>query len=64
MFLVEEGDLRAVQEMLATQNVKIDAQNKSGQTALALATRNANYHISVALVDHGANVNTRNKVNN
>jgi ankyrin repeat protein len=63
MLRVEEGNLTEILNLLNNPVTKVNAQNKSGQTALSLAVRNGNFAVCCSLLAHGSNVNSRNKVN-
>lgn len=61
MLLVEEEDLDGISELLA-KGTDLNAQNKSGQTALTIASKNGSTTIVAKLLAHGAEINIRNKV--
>ena len=63
MLKVEEGNLDEVKAIVRKNTCKINAQNKSGQTALSLACRNGNFDIVSFLLEVGVDVNMKNKVN-
>ena len=63
MLKVEEGNVEEVKALIRKNICKINAQNKSGQTALSLACRNGNFDIVSFLLDVGADANMKNKVN-
>jgi ankyrin repeat protein len=63
MLKAEEGNLEEVRSILSSQsNLDINATNKHGYTALALATKGGFHNIVAALVLAGADVNQRNTV--
>ena len=64
MLKVEEGKLEDVRALVQKNSCRINAQNRSGQTALSLACRNGNFDIVSFLLDVGADANMKNKVVN
>jgi ankyrin repeat protein len=62
MLRVEEGNIQEITNQLKNPTTKINAQNKSGQSALALAVRNGNINVGSLLINTGADVNLKNKV--
>ncbi len=63
MLLIEEGNIDGVSELLA-KGTDLNVQNKSGQTALAIAAKNGAKAIVHKLLAHGAEINLKNKVTN
>lgn len=61
MLLIEEGDLESMSDLL-NRGTDINAQNKSGQTALGIAAKNGITPAVAILLEYGADVNTKNKV--
>lgn len=61
MLLIEEGDVEGVSDLL-NRGIDINAQNKSGQTALSIAAKNGITPIVAKLLAYGADVNIKNKV--
>ena len=63
MLRAEEGNLDDVKKIL-TENphYDINATNKNGSTALALATKSGYYGIVQTLIKAGADVNIKNNV--
>lgn len=61
MLLIEEGNFDGVVELLE-KGTDVNAQNKSGQTALTIAAKNGAGAIVSKLLEHGAEINLKNKV--
>lgn len=55
-----KGDLKKVQEILASDPKAVDAKDKNGDTPLHLAALHGNYKVAEALIAAGANVNLKN----
>jgi len=63
MLHVEENNFKEIQSLFNRNAVlNIDMQNKTGQNALILATRNGNFEIAQYLVSKNADINSQNKV--
>lgn len=63
MLHVEENNFKEIQSLFNRNAVlNIDLQNKTGQNALILATRNGNFEIAEYLVSKNADINSQNKV--
>lgn len=61
MLRTEEGDANEVLSVLnGIKQIDVNAMNKKGYTALALAVKNGFLDIATLLISRGANVNTRN----
>jgi ankyrin repeat protein len=64
MLKSEEGDFDEVKKLLSDPKAfDVNAQNKNGYTALALATKGGFFEIVQSLINVGANVNVSNNVN-
>lgn len=55
-----KGDLKKVQEILASDPKAVNAQDKNGDTPLHVAALHAQYKVAEALIAAGANVNAKN----
>lgn len=60
MSAAAKGDIKTINSLLSTNTNKIDIHyyDKNGDNAIILAARNNNHNIVVALVDHGADINS------
>jgi ankyrin repeat protein len=55
-----KGDLKKVQDILASDPKAVNAQDKSGDTPLHVAALHGQYKVAEALIAAGANVNVKN----
>jgi ankyrin repeat protein len=55
-----KGDVKKVQDILASDPKAMDSQDNSGDTALHLAALHGQYKVAEALIAAGANVNVKN----
>jgi len=55
-----KGDVKKVQEILASDPKAVDVQDNSGDTALHVAALHGQYKVAEALIAAGANVNVKN----
>jgi ankyrin repeat protein len=63
MLRTEEGNIEEIHRILTEHpGFDINAQNRNGSTALALATKNGAYDIVSVLIQAGADVNLPNNV--
>ncbi len=61
---VTANDLQQVQELLKNPDYPIDEQNETGETPLMIATHLNQFEIAKALIDHGADINQQDGIQN
>ena len=63
MIKVEEGNSEEIKKILSEKKISdVNAVNKNGYSALALAVKNGNFGITANLLISGADVNLKNNV--
>ncbi len=57
--LTNIGQIKAIQELIATGKVDVNYKDENGNSAINIAARHNDFDIVQLLVENGANVNTQ-----